>query len=124
MAAIYRTSLATAIAGEDAEEAASKAGANAVLRRPLVPEQLEHWLVKLLDVPRRSRIRVPVRGQVVAVPRTADAARFYGLTRNISVNGLVGGPPINLGLADKIGADGYGVDAPAAVEQARGFVSG
>jgi len=45
-------------------------------------------------------------------------------TRNISVKVMVGGPPINQGFADKIGADGYGVDAPAAVEQARGFVSG
>jgi len=36
----------------------------------------------------------------------------------------VGGPPINQGFADKIGADGYGADAPAAVDQARAFVAG
>ncbi len=45
-------------------------------------------------------------------------------TRNISVKVMIGGPPINQVFADKIGADGYGVDAPAAVEQARAFVSG
>jgi 5-methyltetrahydrofolate--homocysteine methyltransferase len=45
-------------------------------------------------------------------------------TRNISVKVMVGGPPINQGFADKIGADGYGADAPAAVDQARAFVTG
>jgi len=73
----------------DAEERLREAGANAVLRRPLKTEQLERWLVKLLEVPRRTQLRVPVRGQVVAVPRSGDAGRFCGLTRNISVNGLL-----------------------------------
>jgi 5-methyltetrahydrofolate--homocysteine methyltransferase len=44
-------------------------------------------------------------------------------TRNINVKVMVGGPPINQEFADKIGADGYGRDAPSAVEQARAFVS-
>ncbi len=72
-----------------AEATVLSAGANAALRRPLEPDSLEQWLVKLLEVPRRSEIRVPVRGQVVAVPRSGDAGRFYGVTRNISVNGLL-----------------------------------
>jgi CheY-like chemotaxis protein len=72
-----------------AEAAVESAGANAALRRPLEPQVLEQWLVKLLDVPRRSQIRVPVRGQVVAVPRSGETGRFYGQTRNISVNGLL-----------------------------------
>jgi CheY-like chemotaxis protein len=73
----------------DAEAAVLRAGANAALRRPLQSRKLEQWLVKLLEVPRRTQLRVPVRGQVVAVPRSGDAERFFGFTRNISVNGLL-----------------------------------
>jgi CheY-like chemotaxis protein len=64
------------------------AGANAVLRRPLDPQHLERWIVKLLQVPRRADVRVPVRGQVVGVPR-AIAGRFSGQSRNLSLNGLL-----------------------------------
>ena len=35
---------------------------------------------------------------------------------------LVGGPPVSQEFADKIGADGYGIDATAAVELARQLV--
>ena len=35
---------------------------------------------------------------------------------------MVGDPPVNQDFADRIGADGYGLDAPAAVELARGLV--
>ena len=41
--------------------------------------------------------------------------------RNLNVKVMIGGPPINQEFADKIGADGYGVDAPAAVEKVRAF---
>lgn len=40
-------------------------------------------------------------------------------TRNLNVKVLIGGPPVNQEFADKIGADGYGIDAPAAIESAR-----
>lgn len=52
-----------------------------------------------------------------AVAAIQEATR----TRNINVKVMVGGPPINQEFADKIGADGYGMDAPGAVEQARNF---
>jgi 5-methyltetrahydrofolate--homocysteine methyltransferase len=44
-------------------------------------------------------------------------------TRNVNVKVMVGGPPINREFADTIGADGYGMDAPGAVAQARAFVN-
>lgn len=44
-------------------------------------------------------------------------------TRNVKVKVLVGGPPVNQEFADKIGAHGYGLDAPAAVEVARSLVA-
>ena len=43
-------------------------------------------------------------------------------TRNINARVIVGGPPINQEFADKIGADGYGIDAPTAVARARELV--
>ena len=44
-------------------------------------------------------------------------------TRNLNVKVMVGGPPVHQEFAMKIGADAYGKDAPAAVEQARSFVT-
>ncbi len=41
---------------------------------------------------------------------------------NLNVRILVGGPPVTDDFAEKIGADGYGVDAPTAVDLARGFI--
>lgn len=73
----------------DAETTVVQAGANAALRRPLGLDSLEHWIVKLLEVPRRTQLRVPVRGQVVGMPRAPDTARFVGQTRNLSVNGVL-----------------------------------
>ncbi len=72
----------------EAEEGLLLAGANAALRRPLDSSLLEQWIVKLLQVPRRTDVRVPVRGHVVGMPRAA-AGRFYGLSRNLSLNGLL-----------------------------------
>ena len=43
-------------------------------------------------------------------------------TRNLNVKVLVGGPPINQDFADRIGAHGYGIDAPKAVSLARSLV--
>jgi len=53
--------------------------------------------------------------------KAVAAIREANRTRNIKVKVMVGGPPINQDFADKIGADGYGMDAPAAVEKARSF---
>ncbi len=44
-------------------------------------------------------------------------------SRNLNVKVMVGGPPVHQDFAMKIGADAYGMDAPAAVEQARAFVA-
>jgi 5-methyltetrahydrofolate--homocysteine methyltransferase len=41
---------------------------------------------------------------------------------NLNVRIMVGGPPVTDDFAEKIGADGYGVDAPTAVGLARGFI--
>ncbi len=73
-----------------------EAGANAVLRRPLEETRLDSWVAKLLSVPRRVRARVPVQGHVVGTPRTAGIGHFVGLTRNISVNGILLASPVAL----------------------------
>jgi len=73
-----------------------EAGANVVLRRPLDPSSLDASFAKLLAVPRRIEARVPVRGHVVGTPKTAGAAHFCGLTRNISVNGMLLASPMPL----------------------------
>ena len=44
--------------------------------------------------------------------------------RNLNVKVMIGGPPVHHEFAMTIGADAYGMDAPAAVEQAREFVTG
>jgi 5-methyltetrahydrofolate--homocysteine methyltransferase len=44
-------------------------------------------------------------------------------SRNLNIKVMVGGPPVHQDFATKIGADAYGMDAPAAVEQAREFVA-
>ena len=51
---------------------------------------------------------------------TVQAISQANQTRNVKV--MVGGPPINQEFANAIGADGYGMDAPAAVAQARALV--
>jgi len=43
--------------------------------------------------------------------------------RNLNVKTMVGGPPVNAEFATKIGADGYSVDAPTAVDDARAFMA-
>jgi CheY-like chemotaxis protein len=78
------------------EAEAQAAGANAVLRRPLDPAQLEAWIAKLIAVARRVETRVPVQGRVVGTPRNRDDAHFYGLSRNLSVTGMLLASPVRL----------------------------
>ncbi len=60
---------------------------------------------------------MPEMEKAVSVLRDANESR------NLNVKVMVGGPPVNEDFAQRIGADAYGMDAPAAVEQARGFVA-
>src|SRR5262245_31161579 len=81
----------------DLDGRAVEAGANVVLRRPLDQSRLDSWVSKLLSVPRRVRTRVPVQGHVVGTPRSeVGAAHFVGLTRNVSVNGMLLASPVSL----------------------------
>jgi CheY-like chemotaxis protein len=73
-----------------------EAGANAVMRRPLEQARLEAWMAKLLAVPRRVEARVPVQGQVVGTPKAEASGHFYGLTRNLSINGMLLASPVRL----------------------------
>ena len=76
------------------------AGANAALRRPLDRFVLESWLAKLLAVPERVQTRVPVHVQVVGTPRDSPNGHFYGLTRNLSVHGLLLASPVKIESED------------------------
>lgn len=51
--------------------------------------------------------------------KAVASVQLANKTRNLNVKVLIGGPPVNQEFADKIGADGYGIDAPAAIESAR-----
>ena len=84
-------------ASAEMEEETRRAGANAVLRRPLDRPTLEGWLAKLLSVARRVVARVPVSGQVVGTSRAVGGAHFCGLTHNLSVNGMLLASPLRLG---------------------------
>jgi CheY-like chemotaxis protein len=75
---------------------AALAGANAVLRRPLDRNRLDPWIAKLLAVPRRVEARIPVQGHVVGTPKSLTAGHFFGLTRNLSVNGMLLASPVRL----------------------------
>lgn len=80
----------------EAESSALAAGANAILRRPLDQAQLESLIAKLLSVPRRADARIPVLGRVVGTPRNPAAGHFYGLSRNLSVHGMLLASPVPL----------------------------
>ncbi len=54
--------------------------------------------------------------------KAATALQEANRSRNINVKVMVGGPPVNQDFAARIGADGYGTDAPRAVERARALV--
>lgn len=51
--------------------------------------------------------------------KTVAAISAANESRNLNVKVLVGGPPVNAEFAKRIGADGYSIDAPRAVEDAR-----
>jgi hypothetical protein len=72
------------------------AGANAALRRPLDRFVLESWVAKLVQVPRRVRARIPVHAQVVGNRKSAPGEHFYGLSRNLSVHGMLLASPVRI----------------------------
>ncbi len=76
------------------------AGANAVLRRPLERFVLESWVAKLLAVPQRVQARIPVHVQVVGNRRSAPGEHFYGLSRNLSVHGMLLASPVRIEAED------------------------
>jgi hypothetical protein len=49
-----------------------------------------------MAVPRRVETRIPVEGQVLGTSRTASPVHFYGLTRNVSTNGMLLASPVRL----------------------------
>jgi len=59
---------------------------------------------------------MPAMEQAVAAVIEATA------TRNLKTKVIVGGPPVNQEFADKIGAHGYGKDAPNAARVARALI--
>ena len=61
---------------------------------------------------------MPEMEKAVATVREANT------NRNLNVKVMIGGPPVHHEFAMTIGADAYGMDAPAAVERAREFVTG
>jgi len=56
------------------------------------------------------------------IQRAVAAISEANSNRNMNVKVMIGGPPVNEGFAEMIGAHGYGVDATAAVETARRIV--
>jgi len=98
-----RTSILAVIPASDpvgTEGVVLGAGANAALRRPLERFVLESWVAKLLDVPRRVRARIPVHVQVVGSRRAAPGEHFYGLSRNLSVHGMLLASPVRVEAED------------------------
>ena len=76
------------------------AGANAALRRPLDRFVLESWVAKLVDVPNRVLARIPVHVQVVGSRHGAPGEHFYGLSRNLSVHGMLLASPVRIEAQD------------------------
>jgi len=77
-------------------------GANAVLQQPVDSARLDAWITRLLSVPRRLELRVPVEGQVVGARRQDEAGYFTGLTRNVSSNGMLLASPVPLALGSEL----------------------
>jgi 5-methyltetrahydrofolate--homocysteine methyltransferase len=61
---------------------------------------------------------MPEMAKAVAAIRDAND------NRNLNVKTMVGGPSVNAEFAAKIGSDGYSVDAPSAVDDARAIIAG
>ncbi len=98
-----RTSILAVIPASDpvgTEGVVLGAGANAALRRPLERFVLESWVAKLLDVPRRVLARIPVHAQVVGSRKSAAGEHFYGLSRNLSVHGMLLASPVRIEAED------------------------
>ncbi len=57
---------------------------------------------------------------MLQMPKVLEALRAEGLRSQVKV--MVGGAPLNQRFADEMGADGFGMDAPSAVEMARAWV--
>ena len=76
------------------------AGANAALRRPLDRFVLESWVGKLVEVPNRVRARIPVHVQVVGSRPGGAGEHFYGLSRNLSVHGMLLASPVRIDAED------------------------
>jgi CheY-like chemotaxis protein len=85
---------------EGAEGLVLGAGANAALRRPLDRFVLESWVSKLVDVPSRVRARIPVHVQVVGSRHGTEGEHFYGLSRNLSVHGMLLASPVRIEAED------------------------
>ena len=100
------------------------AGANAALRRPLDRFVLESWVSKLVDVPNRVLARIPVHVQVVGSRHGAPGEHFYGLSRNLSVHGMLLASPVRIEAAGPRPGDrpagGRGARARAGARRARG----
>lgn len=60
---------------------------------------------------------------IPAMEQTVTAIIDARAQQNSNVSVIVGGPPVNHELAGKIGADGYGEDAPEAVRVARNLIN-
>ena len=60
---------------------------------------------------------------MMEIDKAVRAVAEANKTRNLNVKVMVGGPPVNQDFANKIEADGYGEDAPGAVERARQFIA-
>lgn len=88
--------------GQEAEASLARAGANAVLRRPLDPARLEGWIAKLMAVPRRIQARLPVEAEVVGTPQGSAGGHFFGQTRNVSVAGMLLASPVRLSDAPEL----------------------
>lgn len=92
-------SLLVVLPEEASGEAAGEllaAGANAVLQQPLDPPRFDAWITRLLSVPQRHELRVPVEGHVVGARRDGESGYFTGLTRNMSLNGMLLLSPVPL----------------------------
>jgi len=98
-----RVSILVMIAASEppgSEGLALAAGANAALRRPLDRFVLESWVSKLVDVPNRVRARIPVHVQVVGSRHGTEGEHFYGLSRNLSVHGMLLASPVRIDAED------------------------
>src|SRR4029453_3320185 len=84
----------------DTEGVVLGAGANAALRRPLDRFVLESWVSKLVEVPNRVRARIPVHVQVVGSRHRGESEHFYGLSRNLSVHGMLLASPGRIEAGD------------------------